>query len=163
MALRIKSKVLVDKGILSGRREEVLLFIVTVLGFVCGDMGKELKIIGRNGRGGGTGNNVGRRVGDVEKGEVLDVVKGGPDKLWRWGARGRSDRRGRSESVGTRTWVIPSVEVRIENLKDGGSGVGDVLLVDVIKGLPGSDRDLGKGGGGDDGGLRSVERHLLNN
>ena len=65
--------------------------------------------------------------------------------------------------VDTGTWVIPSVEVRVKNLKDCGGGVGDILLINIIEGRPGSDRDLGKGGGGDDSGLGSVERHLLNN
>ena len=59
--------------------------------------------------------------------------------------------------------VIPGVEVRVENLKDGGGGIGDVLLINIVKGRPGSNRDLGKGGGGDDGGFGSVERHLILN
>ena len=65
------------------------------------------------------------------------------------------------EGVGTGTWVIPSVEVRVENLKDCSGSVGDVLLIDVIKGRPGSNGDLGKGGRGNDGGLGSVERYLF--
>ena len=125
-------------------------------------MGKGLKIVGGSGGNGGAGNNVGGGVRDVE-GEVLDIVKGRPDELWRWGARRGSDWRGRAESVGTGTWVVAGIEVRIENLKDSGGSIGDVLLVNVVKGQPGSDRDLGKGRGGDDSGLRSVERHLLNN
>ena len=160
---RIESKVLVHKGILGGRWEDILLLVVTVLGLVSGDVGEEFEVIGWGGGDGGTGDDIGGRVGDVEERVILDVVKGGPDKLWRWGARRGSDWGGGAEGVGTRTWVVPGVEVRVENLKDGGGGVGDVLLVNVIKGRPRSDRDLGKGGGGDDSGLRSVERHLLNN
>jgi len=74
-----------------------------------------------------------------------------------------SNRRGGAISVGVWAGVVPGVEVQIENLKDGGGGISDVLLINVIKGQPGSDRDLGKGGGGDNGGLRSVKRHLILN
>ena len=51
--------------------------------------------------------------------------------------------------------------VSLEDFKNGCGGIGDVLLVDVIKGQPGSDRDLGEGRGGNYNGLRSVERHLM--
>ena len=163
VASRIESKVLVDKGVLGGRREDILLLVVAILRLVGSDVGEEFKVIGGSRGDGGAGDDISRGVGDVEEGVVLDVVKGGPDELWRWGARRGSDRRGGVEGEGVRAGVIPGVEVRIENLKDCSGGVGDVLLVYVIKGRPGSDRDLGKGGGGDDGGLRSVERHLLNN
>ena len=160
---RIESKVLVHEGVLGGRRKDVLLFIVAVLGFVGGDVGEEFEVVGRSGGDGGTGDDISRGVGDVEEGIVLDVVKGGPDEFWRWGARRGSDGGRGTEGVGTRTWVVPGVEVRVKDFKDCGGGVGNVLLIDVIKGRPGGNRDLGKGGGGDDGGLRSVERHLLNN
>jgi len=53
--------------------------------------------------------------------------------------------------------------VGLKDFKDGGGGVGNVLLIYVIKGGPGGDRDVGKGGGGDDGGLRRVERHSILN
>jgi len=53
--------------------------------------------------------------------------------------------------------------VRLEDFKDGSGGVGDVLLIYVIEGQPGSNRDMGKGRGGDGSGLRSVERHLILN
>ena len=161
VASRIESKVLVDKRVLGGRREDILLFVVTILGFVSGDVGEELKVIGGSGGDGGTGDNVGGRVGDVKEGVVFWVVKSGPDKFWRWGARRGSDRRWEAIGEGVRAGVIPGVKVRIENFKDGGGGVGDVLLINVIKSRPRSDGDLGKGGGGDDGGLRSVERHLF--
>ena len=59
-----------------------------------------------------------------------------------------------------RTWVVPSVVRALEDLKDGGGSVCNVLLVDVIKGRPGGDRDMGEGGGGDDGGLGSSEGHF---
>ena len=154
---------LIDKGILGGRREEVLLFVVTVLGLVGGDVGEEFEVIGGSGGDRGTGDNIGGGVRDVEEREIFNVVKGGPDECWRWGARGRSDGRGGAEGIGTGTWVVPSVEVRVEDFKDSGGGVGNVLLIYIIKGRPRSDRDLGKGGGGDDGGLRSVKRHLILN
>ena len=89
--LRIVSKMLVDKGILGGRWEDILLFVVMVFGLVGGDVGKELEVVGGSRGDGGTGDDVGRGIGDVEEGEVLDVVKGGPDKFWRWGARRGSD------------------------------------------------------------------------
>ena len=161
--LRIVSKVLMDKGVLGGRREDIFLLVVVVFGLVGGNVGKKLEVVGGSGGNGGTGDDVGGGLGDIEERVVLDVVKGGPDELWRWGARRGSDGRGRAEGVGTRTWVIPGVEVQIENLKDCGSGVGDVLLINIIKGRPRSNGDLGEGRGGDDGGLGSVERHLLNN
>ena len=109
--LRMESKMLVDKGVLGGRREEVLLLVVVVLGFVDGDVSKGFEAVGRSGGDGGTGDNVGGGVRDVEERVVLRVVKSGPDKFWRWGVRRGSDRRGGAEGVGAGTWVIPSVEV----------------------------------------------------
>jgi len=69
----------VDKGILGGCGEEVLFFVVLVLGLVVGNMGEELKVVGRSRGDRGTGNDVGGGVRDIEEGKVLDVVKGGPD------------------------------------------------------------------------------------
>ena len=80
---KIVSKMLVDKGILGVCWEEILLLVVAVLGFVGGDVGKGFEAIGRSQRDGGTGDNIGRRVRDIEEGIVLDVVKGRPDELWR--------------------------------------------------------------------------------
>ena len=58
----------------------------------------------------------------------------------------------------------PSLIVRaLKDLKDGGSGVRNVLLVDVIKGRPGGDGDVGEGRGGDDSRLRREERHSILN
>ena len=131
---RIVSKVLVDKGVLGGRREDVLLFVITVFRLVGGDVGKKFEVVGGSGGDGGTGDNIGGGVRDVEEGEVLDVVKGGPDEFGRWGVRRGSDWGGGAEGVGTRTGIIPGVEVRVENLKDCGGGIGNVLLIDVIKG-----------------------------
>ena len=61
-----------------------------------------------------------------------------------------------------RAWVVPSIVGTLKDFKDGSSGVHNVLLVDVIKGRPGGDRDVGEGRGGDDGGLR-IERHSILN
>ena len=50
----------------------------------------------------------------------------------------------------------------MEDFEDGSGGVGDVLLIYVIEGRPRSDGDMGEGGGGDDGGLRSERHSILN-
>ena len=62
----------------------------------------------------------------------------------------------RLEDIGSdvkRAWIVPSVVRALKDLKDGGSGVGDILLIYVIEGQPESNRDVGEGRGGDDGGL----------
>ena len=74
------SKVLVDEGVLSGRWKEVLFLIFMVLGLVEGDVGKGVKVAIDDWGLGGASDDVGRAVGDVEKGEVLNVVKGRPDR-----------------------------------------------------------------------------------
>jgi len=61
------------------------------------------------------------------------------------------------------TWVVPSVVRALEDLKDGGGGICNVLLVDVIKGRPGGNGDVGKGRGGNGSGLGRVERHSILN
>jgi len=77
---KIMSKVLVDKGILGGRGKEVLFLVLTVLGLVGGDVGEDVKT-NNWGRGdGGTGNDIGGTVRDVKKREVLNIIKGGPDR-----------------------------------------------------------------------------------
>jgi len=162
---KIVSKVLVDKGILGGRGKEVFFLIFLVLGLIGGDVGKNVKTDDGGGGDRGTGDNIGRAIRDIEEGEVLDVVKGGPDRS----GRGRVLKLGGLrddglENAGSdikRTWVIPSVVRALEDLKDGGGGVCNVLLVDVIKGGPGGDRDVGEGRGDDDGGLKRSERHLI--
>jgi len=128
---RIESKMLVDKGVLGRRGEEVLLFVFTVLGLVGSDVGKSVEVVGRSGGDGATNDNISGAVRDIEEGVVFQVVKGGPDKFWRWEARRGSDGRWGAEGVGTGTWVVPSVEIGLENLKDS---VSNVLLIDIIKG-----------------------------
>ena len=82
--LRIVSKVLMDKGILGGRWEEIFLLVVAVLGLVLGNVGKEFEVVGGSGGDRGTGDDICGGVRDVKEWVVLDVVKGRPDKLWRW-------------------------------------------------------------------------------
>jgi len=100
---------------LGGCREEVLFLVFTILRFVEGNMGKGIKAIdgGRGNRG--TGNNVLRAVGDIEKWEVFNVVKGGPDRSGRWGILElgglRSGGDGLEDTGGNvkGAWVVPSI------------------------------------------------------
>ena len=156
MLSKIVSKVLVDEGILGGCREEVLFFVFTILGFVEGDMGEGVKAVDRGGRDGDTGNNVLGTIGDVEEGEVFNIVKDRPDKLRGLRDDGLEDAGGDVKG----TWVVPSIVRALEDLEDGGGGIRNVLLIDVVKGRPGSVGDVGEGGGGDDGGLRGSEGHF---
>jgi len=164
---KIVSKVLVDKGILSGRWEEVLFLVFMVGGLVGGDMDEDVKTIVWGGGDGSTSDDISRAVRDIEEGEVFNVVKGGPDRSRGWGILEFGGLRGDGlEDVGSdvkRTWVIPSVVRALKDLEDGSGGVRNVLLVNIIKGGPEGDRDVGEGRGGDGGGLRSVERHLILN
>jgi len=164
MFFKIVSKVLVDKGVLGGRWEEIL-FLVFVIGWLMGsDVGEDVKTKDRGGGDGGTCDDVGGTVRDVEEWEVFDVAEGRPNRSGRW----RVPKLGGLQDDGLedtssdvkRTWVIPSVVRALKNLKDGGSGVRNILLVDVIKGRPGGDGDVGESRGGDDGGLRGSERYL---
>jgi len=160
---KIVSKVLVDVGILGGCGKEIFFFVFAIGGLVGGDVGEDVKTENWGGGDGGTSDDVCGTVGNVE-GEVFDVVEGGPDRSRRWRVPklgGLRDNRLKDAGGDVeRTWIIPSVVRALEDLKDGGSGVRNVLLVDVIKGRPGSDGDVREGGGGDDGGLRGGKRHL---
>ena len=143
---------------MSRHREEIFLLVFSVLGLVGGDVGEDVKTKD-GGRGdGSTGDNICMAVRDIEEGVVLWVVKDRPGELrgWEMGDDGLEDAGG----VVKGAWVIPGVVRALEDLKDGGGGVRNVLLVDVIKGGPGGDGDVGEGGGGDDSGLRGSERHL---
>ena len=121
-------------------------------------MGEDVETDDQSGRDGGTGDDVGGTVWDMEEGIVLWVIKDGPSKFGGWGMRDNGLEDAGSDVEGT--WVVPSVVRALEDLKDGGGGVRNVLLVDVIKGGPGGDGDVGEGGGGDDGGLRGSEGHF---
>jgi len=159
MFSRIVSKVLVDKGVLGGCGKEVFFFVFAIGRLVGRDMGKDVKAIVWGGRDRGTGNNVLGAIRDVEEREVFDVVKSRLDELGGLRDNGLEDMRGDVKG----TWVVPSIVRALEDLKDGSSGVRDVLLVDIVKGRPGSNGDVGKGGGGNGGRLRRVERHLILN
>jgi len=113
MLSKIVSKVLVDEGVLGGRGEKVLFLIFTILRFIEGDMGESVKAVD-GGRGdGGASDNILWAVWDVKKREVLDVVKGGPDRSGRWGILklGRLRVDGLEDAGGDveRAWVIPSI------------------------------------------------------
>ena len=60
-------------------------------------------------------------------------------------------------------WIVPSIVRALQDLEDGSGGICNVLLINVIKGGPRGNGDVGEGRGGDGGGLRSVERHLILN
>ena len=164
MALRISSKDSFNEGVLGGGGKEILLLVFTVLGLVGGDVSKDVKTDNWGGGDGGASDDVSGTVGDSKKREVLNVVKGGPDGSGRWGmlelGRLRVDGLEDAGSDIEGAWIVPSVVRTLEDLEDGGGGVRNVLLIDVIKGGPGGDRDVGEGRGGDDGGLRRSEQHL---
>jgi len=130
MFSKIVSKVLMDEGILGGRGEEVLFLIFMILGFIEGDVGESVEAVDGGGGDGGTSDNILWAVRDIEEGEVLDVVKSGPDKFRRLRGDGLEDASGDVK----RTWVVPSVVRALKDLENGGSGVRNVLLIDVVKG-----------------------------
>jgi len=88
---KIVSKVLMDKGVLSGRREEVLFLVFMILGFVEGDVGKGVEAVDRGRRDRGTGDDICRTVRDVEEWVILRVVKDRPGELGGWGIWDRSN------------------------------------------------------------------------
>ena len=79
---KMVSKVLVDKGVLGERGEEVFLIVEAVVVLEGGDVGEEFEIVGGGRRDRGASDNIcrrGRVVGVVAKG------KSGPDGRFRWG------------------------------------------------------------------------------
>jgi len=102
---------------LGGHREEILLLVFLVLGLVEGNVGEGVKTGSRSRGDRGTGDNICRAVRDIEEGIIFQVVKGGPDKFWRRRARRGSNRRGGVVGIGTRTWVVPGVEIGLEDLE----------------------------------------------
>ena len=134
MVSGISSKDLLNEGVLGRGRKEILLLVFPVLGLVGGDMGKDVKAEDWGGGDGGTGDDVYGAIGDVGEGVIFRVVKDGPNELrgWGMGDNGLKDAGGDVK----RTWVVPSVVRALKDLKDGGSGVRNVLLIDVIKGGP---------------------------
>jgi len=151
VALRISSKDSFDEGVLGGGGKEILLLVFTVLGLVGSDVSEDVKTDNWGRRDGGTGDDVSRAVRDVEEGVIFRVVKDGPSELRGWGT-GNDGLEDTGSDI-ERTWVVPGVVRALEDLKDGGSSIRNVLLVDVIKGGPGGDGDVGEGRGDDDGGL----------
>ena len=133
------------------------MLVFMVLGFVEGDMGKGVKVVDGSGGDWGAGNNILQAVWDIEKREVFDIVKSRPDKFRGLGDNRLEDAGGNVE----RAWIVPSVVRALKDPKDGSSGICNGLLIDIVKGRPRSNRDVGEGGGGDSSGLRSVERHLI--
>ena len=103
MFSKIVSKVLVDKGVLGGCGEEVLFLVFTILGFVGGDMGKDVKTGNRGGGDGGTGDDVSGAVRDVEEGVIFWVVEDRPGKLGGWGMW-RRESRSMNSSWGTQNF-----------------------------------------------------------
>jgi len=165
---KIASKVVMDKRVLGGHGEEILFFVLMVLGFVGGDMGKDVKTNNWGGGDGGAGDDIIGAVRDVE-GEVFDVVKSRPDRSRGWGILELGGLRSRGdglEDMGGNVkgaWIVPSVVRTLKDLEDGSGGIHNILLVDVIKGRPGGNGDVGESGGDDDGGLGRVERHSILN
>jgi len=137
---RISSKDSFNEGVLGGSGKEVLLFVFTVLGLMGGDVGKDVKTNDGGRRDGGTGNNVGGAVRNVGEGVVFWVIKDGPGKFGGWGM-GDDGLKDAGSDV-ERTWVVPSVVRTLKDLKDGGGGVRNVLLIDVIKGGPRGSGDV---------------------
>ena len=105
----------------------------------------------------------------MEEGVFFWVVKDRPDKSGGWGILelGRLGSRddGLEDASGDieRAWIVPSIVRALEDLEDGSGGIPNVLLIDIVKGGPGGNRDMGEGGGGNNDRLRSVERHLILN
>jgi len=126
---KIVSKVLVDKGILGGHGEEVFLFVFMIGGLIGRDVGEDVKTVDGSRGDGGTCDNVCGTVGDVEEGVVFWVVKDRPGELGGWGTGDERSRCWRSVSVKIGTWEIPSIVVRLEDFKDSGSSISDVLLI----------------------------------
>jgi len=146
----------VDKGVLGGRGEKVLLLVFIVLGFVEGDVGKGVKIVGDNRGLEGASDNIGGAVWDIEERIVLLIFKSGPDEFRGLGDNGLEDMGGNIK----RAWIVPSVVRTLKDLKDGSGGVCNVLLIDIVKGGLGSNGDVGEGGGSDSGGLGGSEGHF---
>jgi len=140
VVLGISSKDSLNEGVLGGGRKEILLLVFSVLGLVGGDVGKDVKAEDWGGGDGGTGDDVCGAVGDVEEGVIFRVVKDGPNELRGWGT-GDDGLKDAGSDV-KRTWVVPSVVRALKDLKDGGGGVRNVLLIDIIKGGPGGGGDV---------------------
>jgi len=134
VSLRISSKDLVDKGVLGGCWEKVLLFVFMVLDFVKDNVGEDVKAVDGSRGDRGTGDDISGAVRDIGERVILWVVKDRPGELGGWGAWDKRSGCWGSVSVKIGTWEIPSIVVRLEDFKDGGSSISDILLVYIIKG-----------------------------
>ena len=147
---------------MGGRGEEVLFFVLAVLGFVSSNVGEDVKTINWGRGDGGASDDIVGAVGGVER-KAFDVVKSGPDGSGGWGIpelgrlRSRVDRLEDTSGDVKGTRIVPSVVRALDDLEDCCGGVRNILLIDVIKGGPGGNGDVGEGGGGDDSGLRRSE------
>ena len=91
MASRISSKDSFNEGVLGGGGKEILLFVFTILGFVGGDVSKDVETDDWGGRDGGAGNDISGAVRDVEEGIIFRVVKDRPSKFGGWGTWDRNN------------------------------------------------------------------------
>ena len=156
MSSRICSKDLVDKRVLGRQGKKVVLFEETEVFLTVDSIGKDVKIGMEDGGWRCTSDDIGGAVWDIEEQVVLLVFKSGPDKLGELGDDGLEDTEGNVKG----TWVVPSVVRALEDLEDSGGGIHNVLLVNVVKGGPGGDEDVGEGRGGNSSGLRGSEGHF---
>ena len=76
---------------MGGGGKEILLFVFTILGFVGGDVSKDVETDDWGGRDGGAGNDISGAVGDVEEGIIFRVVKDRPSKFGGWGTWDRNN------------------------------------------------------------------------
>jgi len=131
---------------LGGHGKKILFFVLAIGRLVGGDVGENVETKDGGGGDGSTSNDIGGAVRDVAEGIVFNVVEGGPDRSGRWRVPklGGLQNDGLEDAGGDvkRTWIVPSVVRALEDLKDSGGGVHNVLLVDVIKGGPGGDGDV---------------------
>ena len=81
MLSKIVSKVLVDKGVLSGQGEFTVLFKETEVFFLVDDVSKDVKAVVEDRGRGCTGDNVLGAVWNVEEGVILLIFKSGPDEF----------------------------------------------------------------------------------
>ena len=101
--------------------EKVFLLVFTVLRLVGDNMGKDIETNNWGGGDGGTGDNIVGTVGDIEEGEVFDVVKGSPNRSGGWGILKLGGLRSRVDGLEDtggdikRAWIVPSV---VRTLKD---------------------------------------------
>jgi len=132
--LRISSKDLIDEGVLGWQGKKVVLLEKMEMFFAIGGVGKDFKTSVKDGGWGHTGDNILGTVRDVKERVIFNVLEDRPGKLRGWGTWNNRSGCWGSVSVKIRTWEIPSIVVRLEDFENGGSGIGDILLIYIIKG-----------------------------